>query len=194
MRRLSFLALACFVFVSSGTAPSWSQDDGSDRALCFSLGSENYKQSDLLSFGLAACSRMINSGKHKAKDLAAIYRARADWKKKMGKPDDALADHNISIGIEPNNVESYDYRADVYMMQGDLDKALADYNTATRINPNYVAAYYSRGTIYENKGEIDEARAEYNKAIALPTVDRIAQWAQDNARVRLKALQENSKK
>ena len=90
--------------------------------------------------------------------------------------------------------ESYDYRADVYQDKGDLDAALENYNQATKIDPTYAAAYFSRGRIYEKKGDIDKARAEYNQAIAVPTVNRIAQWAQDNARARLKALAEDPDK
>jgi len=136
---------------------------------------------------------MIGSGRYKDKALAAIYRARGSWKQKKGELEAALADYGISIRIEPDNVESYDYRADVYQQQGDLERALTDYDHATRISPTYAAAYYSRGLIYEKKGDIAKARNEYNSAIAVPTINRIAQWAQDNARARLKALEQDKK-
>ena len=190
MRRLLPLA-ALFVLVA--LSPSFA-DAESDRVTCFSLGNENYKDKSKFDRGLSACSRMINSGRFKDKGLASIYRARASWKQKKGELDAALADYGISIRIEPGNVESYDYRADVYQQQGDLDRALEDYDHATKIDPTYAAAYYSRGQIYEKKGDIAKARAEYNSAIAVPTKDRIAQWAQDNARARLKALAENGEK
>jgi hypothetical protein len=48
--------------------------------------------------------------------------------------------------------------------------------------------------IFEKKKDIDKARVDYNKAIAVPSKDRIAQWAQDNARARLKTLAEEEKK
>jgi tetratricopeptide (TPR) repeat protein len=108
--------------------------------------------------------------------------------------DASLADYGISISIEPDNVESYDYRADVHQQNGDLDRAFADYDHASQLDPTYAAAYYSRGRIFEKKNDIAKARAEYNKAIAVPTKDRIAQWAQDNARARLKALAEGEPK
>ena len=101
---------------------------------------------------------MINGGKFKDKALASIYRARGSWKQKKGELDASLADYDISIRIEPDNVESYDYRADVYQQQGDFDKALDDYDHATRIDPTYAAAYFSRGRIYEKKGDIAKAR------------------------------------
>lgn len=185
MRRLLPL-FALFIFALAGATPSIAQEK--DRATCFSLGSENYKDKDKFDPGLNACSRMINSGAYKGKVLAAMYRARGSWKQKKGELESSLADYGIAISLEPNNVESFDYRADVYQQQGDFDKALADYDRASKIDPTYAAAYFSRGQVYEKKGDVAKARIEYNKAIAVPTKDRIAKWAQDNAQARLKAL------
>jgi tetratricopeptide (TPR) repeat protein len=192
MRRLLPVAMIC-LFALFGVAPSLAADD-KDRITCFSLGSESYKEKDNFDPGIAACTRMINSGDFKGKGLASIYRARGSWKQKKGELDSSLADYGISIGLEPDNVESYDYRADVYQQQGDLDKALADYDHASHIDPTYAASYFSRGLIFEKKKDTEKARIEYNKAIAVPTKDRIAQWAQDNARARLNALAEDTKK
>lgn len=191
MRRLLPLA-AILAFTACATSPAVAADD-KDRVACFSLGNENYKDANKFDPGLNACTRMINSGRFKDKALASIYRARGSWKQKKGELDGALADYSISIRLEPANVESYDYRADVYQQQGDLDHALEDYNHSSRIDPTYAAAYYSRGLIYEKKGDVAKARVEYNSAIAVPTINRIAQWAQDNARARLKALAEEKK-
>lgn len=191
MRRL--LPLSAFLtFVVFVPSMAFADTEG-DRVTCFSLGNENYKDPGKIDPGLAACTRLINGGKFKDKALASIYRARASWKEKKGDLDAALADYGISIRIEPDNVESYDYRADVYQDKGDLDAALEEYNRATKIDPTYAAAYFSRGRIYEKKGDIAKARVEYNAAIAVPTINRIAQWAQDNARARLKALDEGAK-
>lgn len=190
-RQLSLAAILAFIIF--GVAPALAAEDR-DRAACFSLGNENYKDKAKFDPGLQACSRMIGSERYKDKALAAIYRARGSWKQKQGELDAVLADYGISIRIEPGNVESYDYRADVFQQKGDLDRALADYDSSTRIDPTYAAAYYSRGLIYEKMGNLDKARAEYNAALAVPTINRIAQWAQDNARTRLKTLAEENKK
>jgi hypothetical protein len=45
--------------------------------------------------------------------LASINRARYSWKRKIGEPDASLADYAISIRMQPNKVESYDYSIDV---------------------------------------------------------------------------------
>ncbi len=191
MRRSLPLAVL-LVFAVFSPSPSFA-DAESDRVTCFSLGNENYKDANKFDAGLAACSRMINTGRYKDKALASIYRARGSWRQKKGQLDAALADYGISIRIEPDNVEGYDYRADVYQQKDDLDAALEDYNHASRIDPTYAAAYYSRGRIYEKKGDTAKARVEYNAALAVPAINRIAQWAQDNARARLKELDQGNK-
>jgi tetratricopeptide (TPR) repeat protein len=191
LHRLLALA-ALLLFNASAMMPSLAAED-KDHAACFSLGTENFKDMSKYDVGLDACSRMISARRFKNKELAAIYRARGSWKQKKGALDGALTDYGKSIRLDPDNVENYDYRGDAYQLKGDLDRALADYDHATRIDPNYAAAYYGRGLIYEKKQDLDKARAEYNAAIAVPTKDRIAQWAQDNARARLKALDEPAK-
>lgn len=184
MRRLVLLAA---VFLATMAAPrAFAQD--TDRVTCFSLNSESYKDKDKFTPGEEACTRMINSGKFFGKGLASLHRARGSWRQKKGDLDASLADYAIAIKIEPKNVESFDYRADVYQQKGDYDRALADYDRASKLDPLYAAAHFSRGMIYEKKKDRDKARAEYNIAIALPNRDRIAQWAQDNARARLKAM------
>ncbi len=189
MRRLILLALTLGAIAA---APRVHAQDA-DRTLCFSLNTENYKDKEKFIAGEDACSRMIATKSFKGKPLAAMHRARGSWRQKKGDLDAALADYATAIKIEPKNVESFDYRADVYQQKGDLDRALADYDRASKLDPLYAAAHFSRGMIFEKKKDLGKAREEYNTAIKLPTKDRIAQWAQDNARTRLKALDEDGK-
>jgi tetratricopeptide (TPR) repeat protein len=171
MRRPFASALLFFVAIGA-TAPAFADD----KAVCFSLGSEDYKDKDKLKIG-----------------EAAIYRARGNWHQKKGELDLALADQAEAIKFEPKNAENYDFRGDVFRQKGDLDRALSDYDRASKLDPGYVSAYYSRGRVFEMKKDLDRARAEFNAAIKLPAKDRIAQWAQDNARLRLKAMDEDEK-
>ena len=189
---MRLLLTATFLLGMSIATPSWSADRHHDT--CFSIGKEDYKDKKKFEQGRNACTRMIISRKYSGKALASIHRARGSWKQKIGELDAALADYDISIDMEPNNVAGYDYRADVYQQKGDLDRALTDYDQAIRIDPNYAAAHYSRALIYEKKNDTAKARAGYDAAIAAPNSNRIAQWAQDSARARLKALEEAKKK
>jgi tetratricopeptide (TPR) repeat protein len=188
MRRPFVFALL-FIVAIGATAPAFADD----KAVCFSLGSEDYKDKEKLKLGEDACTRLINAATARDKTLAAIYRARGNWHQKKGELDLALADHAEAIKFEPKNAENYDFRGDVYRQKGDLDRALSDYDRASKLDPDYVSAYYSRGRVFEMKKDLDRARAEFNATIKLPAKDRIAQWAQDNARLRLKAMDEAGK-
>jgi len=183
MRRL--ILLSAFVLVAMMAAAPRSYAD--DHTVCFSLGSESYKDKDNFKTGEDACARMIKTGSFSGKGLASIYRARGSWRQKQSQLDASLSDYDIAIKMQPKNVEGFDYRADVYQQKGDLDRALADYGRASKLDPAYTAAHYSRGLIFEKKKDLDKARSEYKTTIGLPSRDRIAEWAQDNARARLKA-------
>jgi tetratricopeptide (TPR) repeat protein len=192
MRRplLSAILVLFFALVAIGaTAPAFADD----RSACFSLGSEDYKDKEKLKLGEDACTRMINAATFRDKPLAALYRARGNWHQQKGALDLALGDYNSAIKFEPKNAETYDYRGDVYRQKGDLERALSDYDRASKLDPNYASPYYSRGRIFEKKNDIEKAREAYNATIKLPARDRIAQWAQDNARERLKELDEEEK-
>ena len=188
MHRRFVFALLVLLAIGA-TAPAFADD----KAACFALGSEDYKDKEKLKLGEDACTRLINTATARDKALASIYRARGNWHQKKGELDLALSDYASAIKFEPKNAESYDYRGDVYRQKGDLDRALSDYDRASKLDPTYVSAYYSRGRVFEMKKDLDRARAEYNAAIKMPAGDRIAQWAQDNARARLKALDEDEK-
>lgn len=191
MRRL--ILLTALVLVAMTAAPPRSYAADPDHDVCFSIGNESYKNKDNFKTGEDACARMITSSRYSGNGLASIYRARGSWRQKQGELDASLSDYDIAIRMQPKNVEGFDYRADVYQQKGDLDRALADYDRASKLDPAYSAAHYSRGMIFEKKKQLDKARSEYKITIGLPTRDRIAQWAQNNARARLKALDEEAK-
>ena len=183
--RLLLLALLTI----SARTPAFADD----RSTCFALGSEDYKDKEKLKLGEEACSRLINAGTFRDKPLAALYRARGNWQQKKGALDLALGDYNSAIKFESKSAETFDYRGDIYRIKGDLDRALSDYDRASKLDADYAPPYYSRGRIYEKKNDIDKAREAYNATLKLPARDRIAQWAQENARYRLKALDDDEK-
>lgn len=64
--------------------------------------------------------------------------------------------------------------------KSELDASLADYGIAIRIEPNNVESYDYRADVYQQQGDLNRALED-------------AQWAQDNARARLKALADDGK-
>ena len=61
----------------------------------------------------------------------------------------------------------------------------------TSIRP---AADYSRALLFEKEDDFSKTCGEYNTALAVPAINPVEQWAQDNARKRLNTLDEEGKK
>lgn len=190
--RVAAMAAGTFFFSAAPTLAQ-SQADSDD---CFSIGTDNYKDSKFYDVGLSACDRFIKSGKYSGRDLMPYVRQRADWYRRKGELSQALRDFGWAIELDPNDVENYDFRGDVFVEQGEYTRAIEDYNTAIRIKPNYPPAYYARGQAYEKLGRKDDAISSYRRAISLtipddaqPNTKRLYEWGINEARRRLRELE-----
>ena len=79
----------------------------------------------------------------------------------------AIADYEQAIRLDPNNAINYDGRGRVFADKGDLDLALEDFNQAIRRNPNAFATYNQRGGVFQRKGDNVRAIADFTQAIRL---------------------------
>ena len=95
------------------------------------------------------------------------YNNRAKFLEKIGRFDDALADCNRAIALDPLSYETYIVRGIVFKDLGRLDEAIADYNRAIALKPDSFEAYNNRGSAFEKTGQLDKAIADYERAIAL---------------------------
>jgi lipoprotein NlpI len=116
---------------------------------------------------IAACTRVIDSGRWQGANLSWAYLNRGIAKKQKGELDGAIADYNRAIELDPRVVIGYNNRGTAKSAKGDLDGAIADYNRATELDPRHVNAYNNRGNAKSAKGEFDAAMADYNRAIEL---------------------------
>lgn len=165
-----------------------------DRSDCYVGDQARLTDPDYFDVGVQACTRLIASSS--GKPLAAAYSARGAWKTKQQKYDEAIADLDRALSIDPAKVEYYDYSADVWLAKGDLDRAIGIYDRAIRMDPSYAAAHYSRGRAYEKKGDVARARRDYRAALATPKTRAndstgIQQWAHQVAAARLKEMDAN---
>ena len=114
---------------------------------------------------IAACTRAIESKRYKGPDLAFAFGQRAILHKLAEKYDQALADYNMAIRIEPT-ASRYSNRGNLYRLKHETDKALADLAQALKLNPKLPTVYVNRGLIlWEDKHDPDRALADFNKAI-----------------------------
>ena len=72
--------------------------------------------------------------------------------------DDAIADMDAAIALDPNNPALYVERGQRIILLYEWDRALADYNHALELDPNYADAYYYRGILYASVPEGIDAR------------------------------------
>ena len=84
---------------------------------------------------------------------------------KQEKYEEAIADLNEAIRINPQFAMAYTLRGSTKFALGRYEEAVADHNEAIRINPQYDRAYAGRGIAKFRLGRYEEAIADYNEAI-----------------------------
>ncbi|MDP2719405.1 MAG: tetratricopeptide repeat protein, partial [Dehalococcoidia bacterium] len=84
-----------------------------------------------------------------------------------GKYDEAIAEFDTAIKLDPEYFYAYSFRGFAYSKKGQYDLAIADYSKAIELDPKNANAYLNRAFAYYNNKQYDLAIADYNKAIEL---------------------------
>ena len=79
---------------------------------------------------ISGCSNLIQSGKETPAKLAGAYSSRGVAYAKRREYDQAIADYDKAIDLDPKNAKAYYQRGYVYDIKGEHDRAMADYNKA----------------------------------------------------------------
>jgi tetratricopeptide (TPR) repeat protein len=103
--------------------------------------------------------------------LSWAYNKRGETRAEAGQEDEALADFEQSIKLDPSRWLALHNRGVSYGMLGNLDAALADFNRVIQLNPNFVKALYNRGELRFKKGDLNGAIADYTAVIRLEPQD-----------------------
>ena len=97
----------------------------------------------------------------KARHLLGVVRAQT------GRTDEALADMEEALSINPGDPEALLNRANVLKVLGRPLEALAEYERALAVNPGWAQAENNRGTVLQALGRHEEALAAYDRALAI---------------------------
>ena len=77
----------------------------------------------------------------------------------------ALAELNKAIQIDPRNAEAYYWRGRTLVNLGRLDQGAEDLNRAVQFKPDYAEAYDHLGWLASRRGDLDEGIAYLTKSI-----------------------------
>lgn len=99
------------------------------------------------------------------KDANAYYES-GNVHFEKGEYDDAIADCNKAIEIDPGISYAYHLRGNAYLSTGGYDQAIEDCNKALGLNP-MAETFYTRGIAYVRKREYERAIADYSKAVEM---------------------------
>lgn len=105
----------------------------------------------------------MGSAEEKAQEhLLRGMRKRAD-----GELDNAIAEYNQAIQLDPALVDAYNNRGNAYAEKGDQVRAIEDFDKAIELKPDHVAAYFNRGLSYQLGGYPEKALEDYQEALKL---------------------------
>lgn len=123
---------------------------------------------DVISFDKAL--DFIN-GELQRQPTAELYNVRGTIRYERGELDQALADSNEAIRLDPRPAHVWNNRGNIWRAKGDHNKAIVDFNQAIRLDPNYQLAYKNRGNVFSDKGAFDKAILDYTEALRLIPTD-----------------------
>jgi tetratricopeptide (TPR) repeat protein len=85
----------------------------------------------------------------------------------QGQLDQAIAEYQEAIRLDPDYAEAHYNLGLAYHKQGKLDDAIAEYKEAIRIDPSMADAHVNLGVAYADQGKLDEAIAAYREALRI---------------------------
>jgi len=96
-----------------------------------------------------------------------VRRWRGETYENMERYDEALADFNRAIELDPEDARVIADRGEIYMLMERDDDALTDLSHAIEIEPDNAIMIVKRGVIYQLRKQYDDAVTDFNRAIEL---------------------------
>ncbi len=126
-----------------------------------------HKSIVLLQKGLAKDAEAVATQAIAAEASGELYYARGAIRMAQGRFDDAIADLDAAIGMEPKNTEYFIARGEVRLRLGRYADAERDYQKAIEIDSGNAKAYLGRGGVYLMQERAGEARTDLDRCVAL---------------------------
>lgn len=147
-------------------APAPSASAAESKAFAESLrgcveAQEGGKSADVI---VTSCTAAIQTGLGTGSEKSIAFANRASAYNGRHALDEAMADANRAVELDPKNAFAYWVRAHVYRNQRQFDRAIADFDQYIRLVPKSATAFYWRGNSYLDQGNAERAIADYDEA------------------------------
>ena len=108
-----------------------------------------------------------------------LLNLRSHWHSQQGRPNEALADLQTAIALDPRDIFVRNALGVLLERMGRWSEAIPILEETVRMAPNFAPAQYALGWLYAFTGELDAARACFETAIAAEPnfADALAQLA-----------------
>jgi tetratricopeptide (TPR) repeat protein len=97
--------------------------------------------------------------------MAWAHNRRGELRAEAGQEDQALADFESSVQLDPSRYGAYHNRGVSYGLAGRYEEALADFNRVLKLKPDHSKAWFNRGELRFNQGDLAGALADYNQCL-----------------------------
>jgi tetratricopeptide (TPR) repeat protein len=96
---------------------------------------------------------------------AQIHLGRAQTLAQAGKTDEALAEFNTALDLDPHNARAFYNRGLLYQSEKKYELAIADFTSANGLTPQQADPLLGRATCYLAMGKAREAAADLDEAV-----------------------------
>lgn len=103
----------------------------------------------------------------KSPSNASEFYARGMVQDVLANYDEAIADFDKAVNLDPQRAAIYASRANAYKAKNDYERALANFDRAIQLDPNRKRDYLDRGRLFSSKKDWDNSIADYDMAIQL---------------------------
>jgi tetratricopeptide (TPR) repeat protein/TolB-like protein len=112
-------------------------------------------------------SESLRQAQDRDLDLAPVHRVAGLLRANAGFYEQAEAEFQRAIELEPSNGDAYRRLGHVYEQANQMDQALAALKKAEEVDPNYFKVYQDLGAHYAQLGNYPEAIRQYKKCVQL---------------------------
>ncbi len=100
-------------------------------------------------------------------DVAAVQRVAGLLKANDGQYEQAVAEYQRAIEIEPANSDAHRRLGQAYKANGQLDQAFTEFRRAVDLDRSYFKTYQDLGAFYFDKGDYSQAASQFQTAVKL---------------------------